>query len=70
MPAQGNVVRAMSASYGKSQYSTLRRTKPLNLQGMIDYVDDVNRCANFHCNRLDKGPHTNVKYNDLMTFLF
>jgi hypothetical protein len=35
----------------------------------IDYVGDLNRCANFHCNRLDKGtPHAYVKYNDFVTF--
>jgi hypothetical protein len=57
--AQGNVVRAMSASYGKSLYSTLRRNQtpqPTTTKiYTIDYVGNLNRCPNFHCNRLDKG---------------
>jgi hypothetical protein len=60
--AQGNVVRAMSASYGKSLYSTLRTNQtPQSTTTKIytiDYVGDLNRCANFHCNRLDKGAPT------------
>jgi hypothetical protein len=62
--AQGNVVRAMSASYGKSLYSTLRRNQtpqPTTTKiYTIDYVGDLNRCANFHCNRLDKGAPTHT----------
>jgi hypothetical protein len=71
--AQGNVVSAMSASYGKSLYSTLRTNQTPYATTTkiytIHYVDDLNRCANFHCNRLDKGaPHAYVKYNDFVTF--
>jgi hypothetical protein len=71
--AQGNVVRSMSASYGKSLYSTLRRNQTPYATTTkiytIDNVGDLNRCANFHCNRLDmERPHAYVKYNDFVTF--
>jgi hypothetical protein len=60
--AQGCVVRVMSASYGKSQYSTLRRNQTLQPTttkiGLIDYVGDLNRY--FHSNRLDKGAPTHT----------
>jgi hypothetical protein len=38
---------------------------------MIDYVGDLNRCANFHCNRLDKGaPRIREIYTTLWLFSF
>jgi hypothetical protein len=62
--AQGNVVRAMSASYGKRLYSTPRRNQipqPTTTKiYTIDYVGDLNRCANFDCNQLDKGASTHT----------
>jgi hypothetical protein len=72
--AQGSVVTAMSASYGKSLYSTLRTNQTpyatTTKVYTIDNVGDLNRCANFHCNRLDMGaPPAYVKYNDFVTFL-
>jgi hypothetical protein len=62
--AQGNVLRVMSASYGKSLYSTLRTNQTPKVtttnNNTIDNVDDLNRCANFHPHRKDKGAPTHT----------
>jgi hypothetical protein len=71
--AQGNVVRAMSTSYGKSLYSIHRRSQTPSATNTkiytIDNVGDINRCANFHCHRLDKGAPTHT-WNITTLWLF
>jgi hypothetical protein len=73
--AQGTVVWAKSASYGKSVKSVLRRNQtPWHTTtkiSMIDNVANLNKRVNVHCNQLDKGAPTqtlNIKmeYNDFV----
>jgi hypothetical protein len=57
--AQGTVVRDMSASYGRNLKSTLRRnqipSQTIAKIGTLHHVVDLNLCANFNCQRLDRG---------------
>jgi hypothetical protein len=57
---------------GKAEVQSFAVTKPLITSttkiGKIDEVGDLNRCENFHCNRLDKDAPRIMKYNDFMFF--